>query len=84
MRGRERRLQFQHAGDRLAVVERIVQLNDARMVQAAHDLDFAFHRLALLLQLDAHEFGGQLQIGGLFLAHVDGAVSATEMMRCPS
>lgn len=62
-------LQFQDTDNFGAIIIGIVQLNDTRMMQTAHDFDFSFHISAIFLARYFNIFGGQSQICRFFCTH---------------
>lgn len=77
LRGGAHYSQLQHAGNRCAIVESVVQLNDAWMMQPAHDANLALHIPSVLFACAFHEFGSQLEAGAFLLAYVHRAVCAS-------
>lgn len=67
-------LQFQDHGYRRAIVIRIVQLNDSRMMQAAHNFNFTFHVPSILFACYFYVFGGELKSSRFISANIHGSI----------
>lgn len=63
--------QFQNNADHFVVLERIVKLNDFRVLQAIHHFDLALDIFAFLSILHCDEFRRQTQTRGLLFAFVN-------------
>lgn len=66
-------LHFKDDAHHLLVLERIVELCDEMVLQCIHDVHLSFHIPSVATIGNAHEFGGQLQIGRFLPTSVHGA-----------